>query len=86
MLHKRKYGPQQHSRYPPCQYCGSTSCYGGCRSAFPQGQPPPKKQKITVVKAPAVNNIKDLIKLADKENILYTNINTVMLKNIKKED
>lgn len=85
MLHKRKYGTQQHSRYPPCRYCGSTSCYGGCRSAFPQGQPPPKKQKIAVVKAPAVNNIKDLIKLADKENILYTNINTVMLKNIKNE-
>jgi SpoVK/Ycf46/Vps4 family AAA+-type ATPase len=80
MAYKRKYN----NKYTPCQHCGFNGCYGGCISAFPKVHPT-KKQKITVTKAQDVNNIKDLIKLAEQENTLYTNINTVMLKNIKKE-
>jgi SpoVK/Ycf46/Vps4 family AAA+-type ATPase len=68
-----------------CQYCNIGNCYGNCRSAFPKRQFSIKKQKINIIKAPLVNNIKDLIMLAEKENTLYTNINTKMLKNIKNE-
>lgn len=84
---KRKYYQGYGRNLYLCQNCGSHICNGGCRRSSSTirvvRQKVPKKIKINIEKAPAVKNIKDLIKLAKKEDVLYSNVNTVMLKNIR---
>jgi len=70
-----------------CQNCGSHNCNGRCKRSSSSVKIKrariPKKQKISIEKAPAVENIKDLIELSKIENVLFSNVNTKMLKNIK---
>lgn len=66
-----------------CPHCYSYSCSGICRkhkhkSHFSQG--PSKRRRLE--KSPNVKNLLELAELAKNEDVVYTNINSIMLKSI----
>jgi Holliday junction resolvasome RuvABC ATP-dependent DNA helicase subunit len=81
---KRKRHPKQNLYN--CIICGTHGCNKDCVNSYDcqpkQRVHSPKKRKILIEKAPSVKTFKDLIVLAKKEYVLYSNINTAMLRNI----
>ena len=69
---------------PPCvcENKESHNCDGECKKRVKIILRVSKRRKISIEKAPDVKNIKDLITIAQKEDVLYDNINSHMLKSI----